>query len=87
MIAAPGDDTPADIAANLAAVRAAIETNARSVGRDPRSIVLVAVSKMQPVDKLRAAREVTDVQVDQLRGKSPLQFTFNFRWDAGGRQP
>jgi hypothetical protein len=27
------------------------------------------------------------VQVDQLRGKSPLQFTFNFRWDVGGRQP
>jgi len=42
---------------------------------------------LRTLDKLRAAREVTDVQVDQLRGKSPLQFTFNFRWDASGRQP
>jgi hypothetical protein len=42
---------------------------------------------LRTLDKLRAAREVTDVQVDQLRGKSPLQFTFNFRWDVGGRQP
>jgi len=39
---------------------------------------------LRTLDKLRAAREVTDVQVDQLRGKSPLQFTFNFRWDAAG---
>ncbi len=42
---------------------------------------------LRTLDKLRAAREVTDVQVDQLRGKSPLQFTFNFRWDAAGHQP
>jgi hypothetical protein len=36
------------------------------------------------LDQLRAASEVADVQVDQLRGKSPLQFTFNFQW---GSQP
>lgn len=42
---------------------------------------------LRTLDKLRAASEVSDVQVDQLRGKSPLQFTFNFRWDAAGRQP
>jgi hypothetical protein len=41
---------------------------------------------LRTLDKLRAAKEVTDVQVDQLRGKSPLQFNFNFRWDASRGQ-
>ncbi len=38
---------------------------------------------LKTLDRLRATKEIVDVQVDQLRGKSPLQFTFNFRW-AGG---
>ncbi len=42
---------------------------------------------LRTLDKLRATPEVTEVQVDQLRGKSPLQFTFNFRWDSAGRRP
>jgi hypothetical protein len=33
---------------------------------------------------LRATKEVTDVKVDQIRGKSPLQFTFNFHWSEQG---
>lgn len=32
------------------------------------------------LDQLRAASDVVDVQVGPLRGKSPLQFTFNFQW-------
>jgi hypothetical protein len=35
------------------------------------------------LDRLRASPDVADVQVDQLRGKSPLQFTFNFHWTGG----
>ncbi len=42
---------------------------------------------LRTLDKLRATPEITGVQVDQLRGKSPLQFTFNFRWDSAGRRP
>ena len=41
---------------------------------------------LKVLDALRASRDVTDVQVDQLRGKSPLQFSFNFHWE-GTTQP
>jgi len=41
---------------------------------------------LKTLDQLRAAREVADVKVDQLRGKSPLQFTFNFQWERQGGQ-
>ena len=32
------------------------------------------------LDQLRAAKEVSDVKVDQVRGTAPMQFTFNFHW-------
>jgi len=34
--------------------------------------------------QLRAAENITDLKVDQMRGKTPMQFTFAFRWNAGG---
>lgn len=36
------------------------------------------------LDKLRALPEVQDVKVEQMRGRSPVEFTFNFRWIAAG---
>ena len=39
---------------------------------------------LRTLDQLRSANEVTDVKVDVLHGKSPLQFTFNFHWGPGG---
>jgi hypothetical protein len=33
---------------------------------------------------LRKVRGVTAVQVENIRGKSPMQFTFNFHWGEGG---
>jgi PLP dependent protein len=45
------------VAENLAAVRARIAEVARSVGRDPGEITLVAVGKAQGEDRLRAALE------------------------------
>lgn len=45
----------ATIASHLAAVRAAIEAAALAAGRDPASVTLVAVSKGQPVEAIRAA--------------------------------
>ncbi|NJD31628.1 MAG: YggS family pyridoxal phosphate-dependent enzyme [Gammaproteobacteria bacterium] len=43
--------------ARLAAVRARIEAAARSAGRDPAEVRLLAVSKQQPADVVRAAAE------------------------------
>ncbi|MHB9007811.1 MAG: hypothetical protein ACYDC1_12850 [Limisphaerales bacterium] len=33
------------------------------------------------LDKLRAARGVTAVQLEQMRGRAPMQFTFKFQWN------
>jgi hypothetical protein len=38
------------------------------------------------LDRLREINEVGSVQVDQLKGDRPLQFTFNFQWQEGGTQ-
>jgi hypothetical protein len=35
-------------------------------------------------DQLRATKEIADLKVDSVKGKMPLQFTFNFRWEPGG---
>jgi len=36
------------------------------------------------LSQLRAADGVTDLKVGNIRGKSPMQFTFDFRWGKGG---
>lgn len=41
----------------------------------------------QTLDQLRAAPDVADVQLDQVRGKTPLQFSFNFQWGDRPPQP
>ena len=33
---------------------------------------------------LRKAENVTDLKVDSIRGKTPMQFTFDFHWNNGG---
>jgi hypothetical protein len=42
----------------------------------------LALLKM--LDQLRASKDVRDLKVDNIRGKTPLQFTFNFHWGEGG---
>jgi hypothetical protein len=39
---------------------------------------------LKVLDQLRQRKEIGDVKVEQIRGKAPLQFTFNFRCPAGG---
>ena len=56
-----------DVAANLAEVRGRIAAAARSVGRDPASVTLLAVSKMQPEDKVLAALEAGQRQFAENR--------------------
>jgi pyridoxal phosphate enzyme (YggS family) len=46
---------PEPVAGRLAAVRARIDAAARAAGRDPSSVTLVAVSKTQPAEAIRAA--------------------------------
>jgi hypothetical protein len=36
------------------------------------------------LDQLRANKEISDVKMDQIRGKNPLQFSFNFNLGQGG---
>ena len=39
---------------------------------------------LRTLNQLRAADGVTDLKVDQIRGKAPMQFTFDFHWNKGG---
>jgi hypothetical protein len=42
---------------------------------------------LRTLDKLRGVKEIGNtVQVDQIRGRSPLQYLFNFRWTERGGQ-
>jgi len=36
------------------------------------------------MDQLRSAKEIEDLKLDQSKGKSPVQYIFNFRWVEGG---
>jgi hypothetical protein len=51
------DLAPGEVAANLVAIRERIAAAARSVGRDPAAITLVAASKAQPEARIDAALE------------------------------
>jgi pyridoxal phosphate enzyme (YggS family) len=67
---------PDAIAARLDSVRAEIAEAARAVGRDPETVRLIAVSKKQPVAKLRAAleaghRDFGENRVQEAQGKFP----------------
>jgi PLP dependent protein len=64
------------IAANLAAVRERIEAAARSAGRAPGSVTLVAVSKTHPAESVRAAlmaqhRVFGENRVQEAQAKYP----------------
>ncbi len=57
--------------------------------RDNSSITCTGVTRdsqalLAVYDKLRASKQVASLKMDQVRGKPPMQFTFNFRWLEGG---
>jgi PLP dependent protein len=64
---------PQTIARNLRAVRAAMEETARSVGRDPTRVRLVAVSKTFPLEAIRAAASASQVDFGENRVQEGLQ--------------
>ncbi len=39
---------------------------------------------LRTLNQLRTANGVSDLKVDQIRGKTPMQFSFAFRWGNGG---
>ena len=41
---------------------------------------------LQTLDKLRATAGISGVTVEQIRGKSPMQFTIDFQWADNGGQ-
>jgi hypothetical protein len=41
-------------------------------------------SLLRTLGKLRDAGNVSDLKVDRIQGKAPIQFTFDFRWVEGG---
>ncbi len=53
--------------------------------RPPATVICSGVARDRPallkaLDKLRATAEVSDLKVEQMRGKSPLEFTFHLQW-------
>ena len=83
---APG---PTDLRNRLAAVRRKIEASARSCGREPEQITLVAVSKTHTVEIVREAiaADVTDLgenRVQEAEGKIPDVGRHAARWHLIG---
>jgi PLP dependent protein len=70
-------DIASHISDNITAIRARIATAARSAGRDPAGVTLVAVSKQQPEDRIRAAlqaghRVFGENRVQEAAGRWPV---------------
>jgi len=66
-----------DLAANLNAIQQRIEQACKRVGRDPASVTLVAVSKSQPPEAVRAAADLGltifgENRVQEAKAKIPL---------------
>jgi len=40
---------------------------------------------LKTLERLRASKEFADVRLTTIRGKTPMQFNFDFRWNQGGR--
>lgn len=57
--------------------------------RDRESVTCAGVATEQAallatLARLRASDQVEDLKVENIRGKSPMQFTFSFHWIEGG---
>ncbi len=69
-------DVAAEVAGNLAAVQARIAAAAADAGRDPAEVTLIAVGKVQPVERVEAAlaagqRVFGENRVQEAQGKWP----------------
>ncbi|MBP7825052.1 MAG: hypothetical protein KA236_00650 [Verrucomicrobia bacterium] len=67
------------VAAKTVEIREPAKVTCTGTARDLASL-------NQTLEKLSAAPEINQVQVEQTRGRTPLQFSFNFQWRTGGAQ-
>ncbi len=78
------------VATRLDAIRAQVEAAARGAGRDPASVTLIAVSKLQPAEAIREAyaagqRDFGENYAQELRDKlAALADLDGIRWHAIG---
>jgi hypothetical protein len=57
--------------------------------REPGTVTCSGVARdnqafLRMLDRLRAFKDVDELKVESLRGKTPLQFMLKFRWGQGG---
>jgi pyridoxal phosphate enzyme (YggS family) len=79
-----------DLSGNLRAVRARIDAAARSAGREPGSVALLAVSKTWPADDVRALaalgqRDFGENRAQELLGKAGELSDLPLRWHFIGQ--
>ena len=79
-----------DLAGNLRAVRSRIDAAARSAGRDPASVALLAVSKTFAADDVRALaalgqRDFGENRAQELLGKAEQLTDLPLRWHFIGQ--
>src|SRR6185503_6126388 len=85
----PNDPNMMSISSRLAEVRARIDAAARSAGRDPSSVRLVAVSKTFPIDAIREAyasgqRDFGENRVQEALQKIASATDLEIRWHLLG---
>jgi hypothetical protein len=66
------------VSAKTVEIREAGAVTCTGVARDNSSL-------LRTLDRLQAGTHVSDLKVSQIRGRSPMQFTFDFRWNEGTR--
>ena len=59
--------------------------------RDTAPVICTGTAKdsqalYKVLDRLRAVSEISDLQLDQVRGNAPMQFSFNFHWGERSQQ-
>jgi hypothetical protein len=57
--------------------------------REPATVTCTGTARNRDVlfkalDRLRDTKEISDIHVENTRGSTPLEFTFNFHWGGPG---
>lgn len=66
------------VSAKTVEIRDLSAVTCTGVTRDNQSLI-------KTVERLRASGGIADLRVSTIRGKSPMQFTFDYHWSEGGK--
>ncbi|HNQ72035.1 MAG TPA: hypothetical protein PKN95_00330 [Verrucomicrobiota bacterium] len=66
-----------DVTAKTVEIREANQVTCTGTAKDNAAL-------LHTLDRLRQVRSIADLKVNRIQGKTPLQFTFDFRWVEGG---